>query len=121
MLKLNINVKDAQNLLDKAPKETKDKVNEAMVKIGEYMTTEVKDSIAGKKAEPKSVDTGRFLGSIRHQENPKEFSTTINSDVEYSGSLEYGTKGRTGRHHFRNSIERNREKINEVILRKIKE
>ena len=55
---------DAIKLLKNAPKEILDNANKAVVKAGFYVGVELKESIAGNRAEPKSWDTGFFINSI---------------------------------------------------------
>lgn len=118
-IKVEINLNDAKKLLDSGDKKVSEAVEKAMVQVGAFMEGEVKSSIAGQRAEPRSVDTGKFLGSIKN--NPEKTQVTISSDVEYAKILEYGGGKRAPRRHFNNSVERNRNKINSYVLDKIKE
>lgn len=118
-IKINVDVKKAEKYVGELDNKTEDAIAKAMIQVGAFMEGEVKESIAGRKDEIMSVDTGRFLNSVTYK--PDDASVTIKSDVEYGASLEYGTKNRAGRYHFRNSLERNRDKIKEYILNKIKE
>ncbi len=45
-----------------------------------YVEGQVKDSIAGRNAEPRSVDTGHFMGSVTSK--TKGMKGTVSSDVE---------------------------------------
>ena len=87
-------------------------INEGIIKGAEELKNEVKESIRGNRAEPRSVDTGRFLRSI-------SVGTSINSavvftDISYAMYLEYGTIKIPERRHFRNSLDRNRNKIIDI-------
>ena len=83
-----------------------------------YMVGEVKESIAGRKAEPTSVKTGNYLGKIYSFETIN--SSTIYTPVSYAKYLEYGTSRIKERRHFRNSLNRNKEKINSFVNSEIK-
>ena len=78
---------------------------------------QVKLSIAGRKAEPTSVDTGRFLNSVDYSYNDSEGK--VFSNLEYSKFLEYGTIKLAPRRHFRNSLYRNQSKINMILQENI--
>ena len=89
------------------------KIEKSMTKVGTQMQNEVKLSIAGHKAEPTSVDTGRFLNSVYF--NISSEGVIIFSDVPYAKFLEFGRRGLQPRRHFNNSLDRNKHKINEII------
>lgn len=74
---------------------------------------EVKLSISGRIAEPRSVDTGRFLNSVQTRISPGV--STVSSTVTYGPILEYGSSTRVPRRHFRNSAARMRSRINELV------
>ena len=83
-----------------------------------YLEGQVKDSVAGRNAEPRSVDTGRFMGSITSK--TKGASGSVSSDVEYASVLEYGSSKRQGRKHFRNTLARSKDKVETFIRDKVK-
>lgn len=118
-IKMNIDIADAKKLLDSGDKKVIEAIEKSMIQVGGFMEGEVKSSIAGQRAEPRSVDTGNFLSSIKN--TPDKTSVVISSDVEYAAQLEYGTGKRKPRRHFQNSAERNRDKINKYVLDQIKE
>ena len=93
-----------------------------IVKAGLHLQGEVKESIAGRKAEPTSVDTGRLLNSVDLL--LKKFEAVIFSNVPYAGNVEFNPNIFRGpRRHFHNSLSRNRVRIREFIqdgLRNIK-
>ena len=97
-----------------------------MLKLGTYFQEEVSESIAGNRAEIKSVDTGNFLKSIKldviegkkTECGVKIYPQAIsypNSNVttaEVAKILEFGTsKNPTPRLHFNNTLKRNEKKI----------
>ena len=113
-----IGLKTANKYLNSRPPIIKRDIGEAMSKISLFMEGEVKESIAGHKAEPTSVDTGQFLSSVASTNN--ETSATITSNATYSGYLEHGTSKLPARHHFMNSLTRNKPKIRNYIQKEIK-
>ncbi len=96
-------------------KETRIRKNQALNKEihkqGFLLESEIKESIAGRKAEPRSHDTGRFMSSIG-TDNKKKNQSKVFTNVKYAKYLEFGTsKGIKARRHFRNSKDRRRPKI----------
>ncbi len=85
----------------------------SMSKIGLHMQNEVKLSIGGHKAEPTSVDTGHFMGSVDFEAQPK--GVTIFSMVPYAKFLEWGTSRLPARMHFNNSLNRNKQKVISIL------
>lgn len=84
-----------------------------------FATGEVKASIAGRRAEPTSVDTGRFLNSVEYSYGINEGK--VFTDIDYAKYLEYGTSRIAPRRHFRNSLYRNQDKFNKIIDGRITE
>ena len=82
-----------------------------------FIQGEVKSSIAGQRAEPTSVDTGRFLNSVDVILG-KDIGIVF-TDVEYAKHLEYGTSKFHARSHFRNTKFRNQDKVKEIIKEEI--
>ena len=99
-------------------KEKKNKVSDSIHKAGFLVEAEVKESIAGRRSEPRSVDTGRFLNSV-NVDNSKKMESTIKSNVEYAGILEKGTSTRGARHHFENSGKRKKPEIISMIKKAV--
>jgi len=95
------------------------KANNGVKQAGFFMEGEIKESIAGQKAEPKSVDTGRFLNSV-HAVFPKKLVAKVETNLSYARGLEFGTSRMQARHHFRNSVARNREKVTDFIKAEVK-
>ena len=119
---ISIKVKGINNVqlfIAAASKKTLLNTNNAVIKAGFYVEGEVKKSVAGQRAEPRSVDTGRFLNSVKSVQN-KILTATIESNVEYARILEYGGKGRRPRHHFTNTAKRSEKKVSAFINREIK-
>ena len=95
------------------------KAAKAIKDSGFYVEGQVKDSINGKKAEPKSVDTGRFLGSVKTS-SPSKFQVEVGTPVEYAPALEYGTSRMAPRRHFANTAVREKSKVRKFVEDKIK-
>lgn len=83
-----------------------------------FMQNEVKLSIAGQRNEPTSVDTGRLLNSVDLTTSKTEGK--VFTDVPYGKFIEFGTSKLSPRRHFRNSLARNQQKINQIIKEEIK-
>jgi hypothetical protein len=85
---------------------------------GYFVQREVVFSINGERAEPRSVDTGRFKGSVKAI-FPAPYTATVETNVEYAPDLEYGTTKMAPRSHFRNTADRNKNKVKEIIKAEI--
>lgn len=83
-----------------------------------FLEGEVKASIAGQRAEPMSVDTGQLLNSVGFKS--MQLEGEVFSDVEHAKFIEYGTTKIKERRHFRNSANRNKDKIKKYIEDAIK-
>lgn len=116
MVQLNteiIGVKEVMTFLrergDQQQQDTAAAINKATL----FMEAEVKSSIAGQRNEPASVDTGRFLNSINSTItlNDEQLQGMVYTIIDYAQYLEYGTSFMDARHHFGNSLDRNRQQI----------
>lgn len=89
-----------------------------IAKAGIHIQNEVKQSIAGRKAEKQSVDTGRFLNSV----GLKTFvdNAIIDSLVSYGKFLEFGTSKFPARRHFKNTANREKGRVIDIIRKEIK-
>ncbi len=108
-----------QAFLSMTSKAVLNKAGKAVLQAGFYVEGEVKKSIAGQKAEPKSVDTGRFLNSVETKKIGP-LSAKIKSDVEYAQHLEYGTSKINPRHHFTNTANREKVKVQSFVQAAVK-
>ena len=116
MVKVTIEgAKKTKKFLIKKNVKTNLLINQAMTKAGAFMESEVKQSIAGHRAEPTSVDTGRFLNSVT-TDNSKTMQSTVESKVKYAKFLEFGSSRISARHHFKNSGKRNEVKMGQNIF-----
>ena len=119
---ISINVKGIAStslFLKAASKKSLVQAEKAIIKAGFFIEDEVKQSIAGHRAEHKSVDTGRFLNSVKNVQN-KPLTATIESNVKYAPALEYGTSRMRPRRHFTNTAKRNEKKVRDFINVEIK-
>ena len=83
-----------------------------------FMQGEVKESIAGRRSEPTSVDTGTFLNSVQFKTGKDD--AVIFSQTPYAKHLEFGTSRIPPRRHFNNSKSRNKEEVVRIINKEIK-
>jgi len=118
-------LEEVKKFLKNASKEKIEKADNGVKQAGFFIQSEVQASISHQRAEPLSVDTGRFLGSVKAM-FPQKLVATVETNVEYAKFLERGTKNIDGttkmeaRHHFRNSADRNKIKVKEFIANSIK-
>jgi HK97 gp10 family phage protein len=119
MMKIDvIGDKEALKFISDKDKNTKIQTVKALTDSALFIEGEVKESIAGRKAEPRSVDTGRFLNSVTNKVGKDD--AIIYTDVEYAKFLEYGTSRIAARMHFRNSANRNINNVKAIFIDKIK-
>ena len=112
-------IKNAQRFLRNVGKQTKNKnIPQGLKNAAIFLQGEVKQSIAGRRAEVTSVDTGRFLNSVGITFTKSD--AAIFSKVPYAKVLEFGTSGRSARRHFRNTKDRNKQKITQILRAKVK-
>jgi len=94
------------------------KLKKGLFKSAVFLQGEVKLSIAGKKAEYQSVDTGRFLNSVDFKSSKE--TASVFSKLPYAQKLEYGTDFKNSpRKHFRNSASRSKHKIKDILQKEI--
>ena len=117
-MKIEINTNKVEKYLNEKEKDIKIGINDGINKATFFVQGEVKQSIAGHRAEPTSVDTGRFLNSVDLTTSKDEGK--VFTSIPYAKFLEYGTSTITPRPHFRNSLARNQHKVNEIIKEEIK-
>ena len=101
-----------------------------MIKAGAFIEDEVKESIIGKRAETKSVETGRLGRSIQYfktgnaegvvRPRKEVYPGTSTTTEDVATHLEYGTtRIKPARRHFRNTKTRNSKKIQEIIKKEV--
>jgi len=93
-------------------------LNEGVHQSGFMLEAEIKSSIAGQRAEPRSVDTGLFLSSV-NTDVSVPYQAVVYSRVPYAKYLEFGTSRGVPRRHFFNSAMRMKSAIAQFIKRKL--
>lgn len=112
-------IPEVKQFLKTKDNKIKKEIQKGIVKSAVILQGEVKDSIAGRKAEPISVDTGRFLNSVEFKIG--DLNARVFSQVPYARKLEFGTNFKNSpRKHFRNSASRMKAKIIETIRNEVK-
>ncbi len=115
-----LGVQQVTQFLNKKEKRISDKsIPKGLRRASIFLQGEVKQSIAGRKAEPRSVDTGRFLSSVGIALKGKK-EAVVFSKIPYAKALEFGTSKRGARKHFRNSKDRNKQNIRRIFEATIK-
>ena len=112
-----LGIPTAMAFVDTRKRQIANGITDGVIIAANNLKEEVKASIEGERAEPKSVDTRTFLNSVEVMTS--ENSASVVSDVESAKFLEYGTIHIHERRHFRNSLDRNRQKIVDDIKTKI--
>jgi len=119
MVKLSIiftGIKSTQIVLEKEQLRRFGNINETIHKEGLKLIGEVVESIAGRKSEQRSVDTGQFMNSIgKDSILDIPFVSVIQSKLPYAEFLEDGTTKIIGRGHFKHSLDRRRQSINKAL------
>jgi len=106
-------IERVKKYLKSKQEEVKSDTQKGLFKAGVFMQGEVKMSIAGRRNEPTSVDTGRFLNSV--DVSVLKDKAIVFSDVPYAKFLEFGTTKMGARRHFNNSKDRNKSKVRKII------
>ena len=89
-----------------------------VARAGELIEVEVKESVAGNRAEPKSVNTGAFLNNIKF-EMIGETEGEVGTDLDYPVFLEYGTSKISPRGHFSNTKSRKEKDVQKIIGKEV--
>lgn len=109
----------AKRDLKKIGRKKLNKANNAIHEAGFAVELEVKESIAGRRAEKPSVDTGNFMKRVE-TDNSTFLQSRVGTNVRYAKHLEFGTHKIAARRHFRNTLEREKPKIEKHINRAMK-
>lgn len=118
MMKVKVTgVKSTNMYLMQKKQLTNKQVSDSLEESSELLKSEVEKSISGQEAEPRSVDTGNYLGSIDNQSDDSK--AVIFTPVDYAKFLEYGTVKIDARRHFQNSFDRNKGNIMRIFRQKI--
>lgn len=89
-------------------------MSKGLARAALHVQGEVKLSIAGKRAEKQSVDTGRFLNSIGINTFGKT-NAQVYTDLPYAKFLEYGTSKVPARRHFGNTKHREAKRVVAIL------
>ncbi len=106
-------IQEVRRFLNNKSKQATRLMSKGLARAAIHVQGKVKISIAGQAAEPKSVDTGRFLNSvgIRASKNDAE----VFSDLSYAKTLEFGSSKRKERRHFRNTASREKQRVSQIL------
>ena len=111
-------LKEVKKFLKKKDANINRQIKLGMGKSAILVQGNVKKSIAGQAAEPKSVDTGRFLNSI--EIDVQVDNAAIFSNLPYANILEEGASNRIARNHFKNSAARSKAGVKKILNASIK-
>mgnify|MGYP001567013116 CR=1 FL=1 len=129
-------IRETINRLKRAGVKIGNNVDKAIIVNAAKLAKEIELSIGGKRAEPKSFDTGLFANSIEvYKKKKMEAEVRPRSGVRYLDGtkiedvakwMEFGTSGKSGdlitpRKHFANSSKRMRYKVVEDLNRAVKQ
>ncbi len=107
-------------MLEAAGKKIEAGADRGVVRAGTFVTKEVQESISGRRAETKSVDTGDFIKDIVFDKTGKAEGKVTAPNTPYAKFLEFGTSRMFPRSHFRNTKVRTRGKVKDIIKTEIK-
>lgn len=117
-LEIKVDARSVAPHMQKKDRQFDQAVDRALKQVGLFVEAEVKESVAGHRNEMRSVDTGRFLNSIKTEVQSDHVS--IGTGVEYAPFLEYGTVKMQERRHFRNTKARNEKRIRKFFADEIR-
>lgn len=107
-------VSEALRFIRRKGKDVEFGADSGVFQAANFLQQEVQESAIGNRAEPKSVDTGRFANSI-DVDKIKKAVYKVFTKVPYAKFLEFGSSRMNPRRHFNNSLARNKKKIREII------
>ena len=109
-----------KKFLKKKDRNITKQATKALMKSSIFVQGEVKQSIAGRRSEPTSVDTGRFLNSVDIKN--KKTESEVFSGIPYAKKLEHGTDFKNSpRRHFTNTTKRTKVQVKEIFNKEIKD
>ena len=87
-----------------------------VVRAGAFVEEEVKESVAGNRAEHKSVDTGHFINDIKFDKTGHAEGKVHAPTTPYAGYVEHSVRIEGGpRRHFKNTEKRTKNKVKDII------
>lgn len=119
---MTVNIKvlgavQAARFLSSKKKQVSFNIEKDLNEAAQLLTREIKESIAGRSREKKSVDTGQFLSSINFRIVKDQ--AFVFSNVPQSEWMEFGTSRVPERRHFRNSLARERKNILDIFQKRL--
>lgn len=112
-------LEELQNQLTNVlPEKIKGALQEGVEESALIMQTEITASINGERDEPRSVDTGFFVSET--QKHIGVLEAQVFNATPYGVYLEEGTSKIGARHHFGNSIQRQKDAIKKTFIDAIK-
>ena len=115
-----LGVAEVMRRLRAAGKEVENSADLGVIKAATYVEEEVKESISGHRAEPRSVDTGHFVGDVKAEKVRKSVAKVHAPDTPYADILEFGGTNRQPRRHFRNTKDRTAKDVKNIIQGEIR-
>ena len=106
-------LKEAKKFMRDISKGATKSMSKGLARSAIHVQGQVKLSIAGQKAETKSVDTGRFLNSVGVTVQGE--GARVFSDLQYAKVLEFGSSKRAARNHFKNTSKREQKRVAEIF------
>ena len=107
-------VSEAMRKIMEKGKEIKDGKDAKTFQAANFIQQEIQESIIGNRTETKSVDTGNFANSISI-DKLADLRYSVYTNVPYAKFLEYGTVFMAPRMHFRNTVNRVKDKAISII------
>lgn len=107
-------VSEAMRKIIEKGKEIKDGKDAKTFQAANFIQQEIQESIIGNRTETKSVDTGNFANSISI-DKLADLRYSVYTNVPYAKFLEYGTVFMAPRMHFRNTVNRVKDKAISII------
>lgn len=96
--------------LDKYESRILEKIKQGIKDSAFRIEGEVKESMAGRRGEPRSFDTGNMTRLVTTN-NSQDFVSYVYGGAEYTQYLERGTSRIVGRWHFKNTMIREKPTI----------
>lgn len=119
-----LGIKEVIERLQKSGKQIEQGADLGVVRAGAFIQDEVKESIAGNRAEQRSVKTGLFGNSIQFDKLGDKIGVIKANSTSYPNSnlttADIAIMMERRRHHFANTNTRNKLKAKEIIASEIK-
>lgn len=114
-------INETLRLLRATGKKIESAADFGVIKAASFIEGEVKESVSGKRAEHKSVDTGDFIRDIQVKKIKKAEAKVHAPNTPYANHVEFSDRIKGGpRLHFRNTEKRNKKNVKNIIDTEIK-